>query len=325
MRVRQPTLWLMFFTICFGLGYPTLNRYDTTQVAGTSDSRQYSKLVVDRPAAAEGHWRYRLLVPYLAKPIYRIAVGHVGTWNPVALSLLAVNSAFCASTALMLMAIAQALGFVFQTGLMAALCYLLNFEVANFQLAGLVDSAEAFLMACLMLLLLQKWWNVLPVLGLAGGLAKETFVPVALLFACGWVWREKRKPWLQIGAMAVAGISVIVAIRSAIEGRLITPLQIADSERIGAGLVESVRAASRPLTSWVTWITFVWIVPFALRGIRILPKQAIYATAFGVIGAFALTVWNDAGGNGSRPLFDVAAPCACLAFAIGVTKVNGKD
>ena len=53
MRLHRIILWLMFFAICFGLGYPTLNRYDTSQIRGTSDSLQYFRLVVEGPSAVQ--------------------------------------------------------------------------------------------------------------------------------------------------------------------------------------------------------------------------------------------------------------------------------
>jgi hypothetical protein len=314
--LRQAALWLMFFLICFGLGYPTLNRYDPSRIG---DSRHYFQMVTDGPSASTGHWRYRVLVPFLAKPIARTVESHLGTWNSVSFSLLVVNSAFCASTALVLTLIAQACGVPSAAGLIAALAYLLNFNVANSHLAGLVDSAEAFPMACLFLLLQRRWWKLLPLLGPLGALGKETFVPLALLFACGWVWREARKPLVEIGLMAASGLLTVMLIHSLVEGRLVTPLEIAGLERRVHTVSGLVRAALAPLTSWVVWITFVWMLPFAASGVRRLPREALLATVLGLAGAFALVVWNEAGSNASRPLFDVAGPYLCLAFALGIT------
>ncbi len=322
MRFIQVTLWPMFFIICFGLGYAGLNRFDPPHASGLSDSAQYFRLVVDGPDAAEGHWRYRVLVPYLAKPIYHAAVGHLGTWNPVSFSLLVVDSAFCASSAMVLIWIAQEFGFSWAAGLIAAFCYLLNFEIANFQLAGMVDAGEAFLMVCLALVLQRRAWNVLPVLGVLGALAKETFVPIAFLFACGWVYREKRAPWLQIAGMAVAGIATVMIVHSIVDGHQVTPLQITSDERAAYGLTDMVRNSFHILGSWVTWITFLWMAPLAARGMARLPRQAIYASALGLAAALALAVWNDSGPNGARPLFDIAGPCLCLAFAKGATDLS---
>jgi hypothetical protein len=315
----------MFFMICFGLGYPSLNRFDPTQVPGLSDSVQYFRLVVDGPEAAEGHWRYRVLVPYLAKPIYHAAVGRLGSWNPVSFSLLVVDSAFCASSSAVLIWVSQGLGLSWATGLIAAFCYLLNFQVANFQLAGTVDAGEAFLFICLLLALQRRSWNALLVLGVLGAMAKETFVPVAVLFACGWVYREKRAPWLQIGGMAVTGITTVVLIRSIVEGHLVTPLQIAGGERAVYGSTDILRNAFHALQSWSMWISFLWLVPLAIRGMARLPREAVSASVLGLAAAFALVVWNDAGQNGARPLFNIAGPCLCLAFASGVTEVSATE
>src|SRR5690242_14644763 len=94
-------LWLMFVFICFGLGYPTLNRYDPTHTGGIIDSGHYFQLVISGPRAVDGQYRYRILVPYLAKPVFLAVVNRLGTWNPVSFALLVVNSAFCATSALM--------------------------------------------------------------------------------------------------------------------------------------------------------------------------------------------------------------------------------
>src|SRR2546428_4465600 len=81
-------LWFLFFLICFGLGYPTLNRYDPRSAPGTGDSGVYYRLVTEKPQESMGFRGYRLLVPSVAKPFYHLAAGRVGTWDPVFFSLL---------------------------------------------------------------------------------------------------------------------------------------------------------------------------------------------------------------------------------------------
>ena len=320
MRANRAALWPVFFVICFGLGYATLNRYDPSLLEGTSDARQYFKVVVDGPRAADEHWRSRVLVPFLAKPIYRLAAGRVGSWNPVALALLVVNAACCATAAWLLMLLAEGFGLPFSTGLVAALAWLLNFVVTNFLLAGMVDSADAMLMTAVLLALQRESWISLPILGAIGGLAKETFVPLAVLVACGWTWNAPRKRWLFVAAMGVAGIAVVMIVRSTIAGALVTPFQIAIDERQVQGLSDIPRAVAEFAGSGLMWITFLWLAPHALLGRSRLPAHAWRATALGVMGALALIVWHNAGGNAARPLFDVAGPMLCLAFAIGTTE-----
>src|ERR1035441_4341313 len=96
----------MFFFICMRLGYPTLNRYDPRSIPGLYDTRAYSALVTGAKLQQDqigfGH---RILVPYLAKPVYWLVNGHLKTWNPVFLALLVVNSFFIAATAFVLVAI----------------------------------------------------------------------------------------------------------------------------------------------------------------------------------------------------------------------------
>src|SRR4051812_36181065 len=80
-------LWLILFLICLGLGYPTLSRYDPRTTGGTSDSRHYYDLVTRGPGAVDSHVRFRVLVPLLARPLYRMAKGRLGSWEPVFLGL----------------------------------------------------------------------------------------------------------------------------------------------------------------------------------------------------------------------------------------------
>ncbi len=320
---RNATLWLMFYLICFGLGYPTLNRYNPAETKGVRDSHEYFQLVVGGPSAAAGHWRYRIFVPYLARPVYLLARGHVGTWNPIAFSMLLVNSVFCASTALLLLHIAQFLGLPLVSGLLAAFAYLANFVVANLQLAGLVDSAECFLMMAVFLVCLQRRWNLLPLLGILGALAKETWCPLALLFVAGWLWHKGSRPWFWTGAMAVAATVVLILLHSSIDGHLVTPLQIAAGERNIHSFSDLLISTRTIFADWTVWITFLWMLPFAAAGKDLLPAQARLGTLLAVGGALALSIWNWAGGvNAIRPIFNVAAPYLCLAFATAVTRLS---
>ncbi len=317
-------LWLMFFLICFGLGYATLNRYNPAETHGVQDSRQYFRLVTDGPAAAEGHWRYRVLVPYLAKPVYFAARGHVGSWNPVSFSMLVMNSAFCAGSALLLIVIARRLGLEFPTALIAALAYVADFVVTNLQLAGLVDSSECFLLLALFLVCLERRWYLLPAIGLLGSLAKETFVPLAFVFLAGWLVGDDRRPWGWLGAMAAAAFAAVMALHSAVDGHLVTPLQIAASERNIHDFHDTYLSIRSIFADWTVWITFLWMIPFILAGSDAVPSRARLATLAGAVTALVLSIWNWSGGNAVRPVFDVAAAYLCLAFAVGASRTVFK-
>ena len=101
--LNRAVLWTLFFLIGVGLGYPTLNRYDPRSAPGVTDSGGYYSIVLGGTDA--GDESHRVLVPYLAKPIYWLANNHLHTWNPVFFALLVVNSFFIATGAILLLVI----------------------------------------------------------------------------------------------------------------------------------------------------------------------------------------------------------------------------
>src|SRR6266481_2851820 len=100
-------VWMTLVLICFGLGYPTLNRYDPRQIL--PDAATYGKLAQESPSAIDGPFRFRVLVPYLAHSIAVLASGHIGTWDPLLFGFLAVNSIFAATTAYLVSVIGESL------------------------------------------------------------------------------------------------------------------------------------------------------------------------------------------------------------------------
>src|ERR1017187_8552474 len=134
---QKATLWSLFFVICMGLGYPTLNRYDPRSVPGLYDTRAYYALVTgDQLQEDQTDLSHRVLVPYLAKPIYWLVNGRLKTWNPVFFALLAVNSFFIATTAFLLVGISHRVAGDYAVALVAGFIYLADFCVANFNLSG---------------------------------------------------------------------------------------------------------------------------------------------------------------------------------------------
>src|SRR5579863_1016596 len=99
-RLSKLVLWPAFFLICFGLGYPTLNRYDPRQLL--PDAATYATLAQAGPANIASPFRFRVLVPFLARSVAELAKGRIGTWDPMLFGFLVVNSAFAASTAFLI-------------------------------------------------------------------------------------------------------------------------------------------------------------------------------------------------------------------------------
>jgi hypothetical protein len=54
---------------------------------------------------------------------------------------------------------------------------------------------------------------------------------------------------------------------------------------------------AQALGSWTTWITVLWLVPFAPLGVKRLPRAAVSGTLVGVAGTMATAIWVNAGQN----------------------------
>ena len=331
-RALLPAWFLLLFAVCFGLGYPTLARYDPRSVAGLSDTVQYFRIVEQSPAAAAGHFKYRVLVPYLAKPIYLLAQGRLGSWNATAFALLIVNSIFCAGTALLVSVLAYSLSRNASLGTLVAFAYLLNFTVSNFQLGGLVDSADAFWFALLTCALLSRQWALLPLIGLLAGLTKETFTPLGFTFAAVWVLasQPREKAAQKIGAviaMGAVGLLTVLAVRSAIDHRWALPWNIVAEEHAGG----FVRNLLHGLTEWNLWLTMI-LLPFVFLAAKRIPMEWRRAALCAAITTVVLSAWNDAGreasrpfasaGNVGRPLFSIIGPLLAVSFALALDSMQ---
>ncbi|MFZ0733754.1 MAG: hypothetical protein WAM79_15630, partial [Candidatus Sulfotelmatobacter sp.] len=89
-RRRLVILYVVFFLIAAGLGYPALNRYDPRLVPGLSDVQSYAAMVTGTAVPGPDHMKFRVLIPWMARPLYRVAEGRVGTWDPVMFGLVAI-------------------------------------------------------------------------------------------------------------------------------------------------------------------------------------------------------------------------------------------
>jgi hypothetical protein len=107
-RSRPPAkLVATFVLICFGLGYPTLKRYDPGHLL--PDAATYLKLAQDGPRDIVSPFRFRVLIPILGRSIGSLVRGHTGTWDPLLFGFLAVNSIFAASTAFLISVVGESL------------------------------------------------------------------------------------------------------------------------------------------------------------------------------------------------------------------------
>jgi hypothetical protein len=317
------TLWSFFFAVCIGLGYPTLNRYDPG--VRSPDASEYSKMVRSDKGVAT-HFRHRVLIPYLARPIFRAATGRVGSWNPAYFALLLVNSWFVSGTAFLLfMVVSRIIGSP-TIGLLSSGIYLLNFAVPNLLLAGLVDSGEAFSLMALVWALSTEWLFLLPLAAVLGSLAKETFLPFSLIFAATWmVMNSQQKPlrkqlmWLV--ATGLAGVASLTAVLTVTNGYLLFPWTYAGMLRSSLASPATVAAALKDLNFWYV---FAWLLPLGLWRLKHLPREWVMASFITALVAMGFTAYHndarDAGPAAARPIFSIAGPL--LSFSVALLIVD---
>jgi hypothetical protein len=328
---RAGLLWLLFVLICLGLGYPALNRYDPTKLEGTSDVGEYRDIVMghDPQRASEGTGPYarlarwenynRVLVPYVAKPFYWVARGHLRTWDTALFGLLMSNAIFTATTLTLLVHVGCNLGFSVSTALSGATLYLLNFVVAELNLVGLVDSGEGCFVMAIVWSLASGRWFLLPVWGVLGALTKETFAPLSVLFAFGWCLSEMGRGHLRlsrvawIAALGVASLTAVTLAMSTVAGGLVWPWQFAAYMRGGVGFLAGLRGC---ILDHTFWYVFVWLLPLGVLRLRRLPRPWVLASTLAFCGALAMGAYNNALGNTTRALFNVAGPILSLSAAI---------
>jgi hypothetical protein len=325
-RLSRLLVWAIFVLICFGLGYPTLNRYDPRRLL--PDAAKYAKLAQDGPDSVDSPFRFRVLVPYLARFVESIAKGHTGTWDSLLFGFLVVNSIFVATAAFLISVMGEALLGNYSAALLAAALYLLNFAISNAQLAALVDSGEALFLMAVVVSMFYERWMLLPLFGVLGALTKESFVPFSILMVMVWLVvspddAHRRRNAVFVGAMIGAECVTIVAVQSVISGRLVWPWAFASSlnshGNYAANLFHSLADRS-------SWYVLIWLLPVGLVRILEFPRPWLAAAAAASVCALGLNAFHSAVGGGGggigRYVFDSAGPLLCLSAAAWLTRLH---
>ena len=319
-------LFLLFFLICSGLGYATLNRYRPSSVPGLSDSAVYYQLVAGSSPSQLGrpYMRCRVLVPFVARPFYQLAQRFVPSVDPIAFGLLVANAFFCAVSACLLVAIGDSLGLMPAVRILAATLYLLSFAVTNLQLAGLVDSGEAcFMLAIIWSLITQRAW-CLPIFAILGTLAKETFVPLSIVLTITWVVMDRRQNHVSritsIALLSVSAVATLIVLHSVVAGQLVWPWQIAAQAH---GEAAFLPALLRTITDRGFWYVFIWLLPVGLLGLKHVDRRWVAASAATAVVVLLLGAWKDMAGTVARPLFNTVGPMLALSSAIFLNNLFG--
>lgn len=312
--------WFVFFLMAFGLGYPTLNRYDARS-ADPDVSVYYKMTVGERTAPEDIPLSLRILVPGMARPFYRAAEGRLGSWNPAFFGLLVSNSMFAASAALLLLLIGIRFRLDLATGWLSCTILLLNFAVPNLWLSGLVDSSECCLLLAITYCLFLNRWCVLPLLGIVCAMAKQSTLPFGLILAATW-WltlpSEKRRTGqvLSIVGMGLAGTATLVLVYRAVEGRYVPPWTMAGWYNEGS-YFSNIRAL---LVELRFWYPFVWLVPVGIWRIRRLPRPWVAASLTTAAFALFMAALAHLGGTVNRAVFNVIGPMLSTSAALFLTE-----
>jgi uncharacterized membrane protein len=322
-------LWPLFFAICFGLGYPTLRRYDPRLTEGLSDTSKYYAIITGADQSNfKEMFRCRVLVPYVGRPFYWFAQTYLHTWNPGFFGLLMSSALFCATTACLVVSIGNRLLNDLGTALLGATLYLLSFTIPNLQLVGLIDAGEACFMAAVIWSLLTRRWFLLPIWGLLGALAKETFVPFSCVFAFTWWFVEGGQntrrlsglKWTEfkwIATMAVVGLATVMAVHSAVAGNLKWPWNIAGQARAPVNFFVALGSC---LTERSFWYVFGWLIPLGIWRLRYFPKPWLVASIATSILAIMLGAYSNAGGTVGRATFNIIGPLLSLSVALLIAR-----
>ena len=263
--VTEACTWTLFFLISAGLGYPSLNRYDPRKLL--PDASTYAQLATAGPTTVESHLRFRVLVPFFARGVLKISSGHTGTWDPLIFSFLVVNACFVTTTAYLLVKIGTRLLNDRSVALLGATLYLLNFAIANLQLAALVDSAEACLLMAVIASMFYGRWGLLPLWGILGTLAKESFIPFSIVMAVSW-WitsrnRKSRHAVTSITAMVITEAVVMTVMQSAVSGHTVWPWNFALSMNSPTNYGRNL--ARIPLSTEIRGTSLCGFYPWDLR------------------------------------------------------------
>jgi hypothetical protein len=338
---RIALLFCIFFLIASGLGYPVLNRFDPRQTPGLSDVKTYAAMVTGTAGLDSEDMRYRrfrVLVPWLARPFYRLAAGRSSTWDPVMFGLLVAESLFVAGTAVLIVILGNRKLGSPTVGLVGALLYLVNFAVPNLRLVGLVDAGEGFfLLATLWSLSEFELW-ALPVIAVLGALTKESFIPFSIALTSAWwfsTWPDRkdkdkdeanrtRTRFLPDAAWIVTSwalsVAVIIALQWSITGGFVSPLQFGLAVRRDGGHHFAVALHDRNL-----WYIFLWLLPTALPNLKRMPRSWLIPVGATCLIALVMDAYFGgpvaAGSAWGRALFSIAGPVLSLSSALFLLRI----
>jgi hypothetical protein len=123
--------------------------------------------------------------------------------------------------------------------------------------------------------------------------------------------RFSRLVW--VCALGVSSLSTVTIAMSAVAGGGVWPWEFAAYMRGNVGLLFGLRGC---ILDHAFWYVFIWLLPLGILRLRRLPRPWVLASGVAFCGALLLGAYNNAGGNTTRALFNVAGPVLSLSTAI---------
>jgi hypothetical protein len=195
----------------------------------------------------------------------------------------------------------------------------LNFETSNLRLSGLIDSAEGCALMALVWSLMSRRISVLPLVAVAGALAKESFVPFCTAMTFVWWFASRRhEQWRAVETAVILSTGIIAlltttAVQSIMASTIIWPWTFAASMHADSGFLSALR---NNVVDKNLLYGFIWLVPLGVVRLRIFPKPWLLASGACSLLAFVVVAYYGAPpGAAARSVFSVTGPLLSLSAA----------
>lgn len=307
-----------------GLGYQTLNRFYAPDLNQLSDTFYYfyivengiSDILPDKAGRST-----RFLMPMLGKMVLKITP-ELGSWNRTAFALLLVGAMFVAGICCQIYYVARRLKLGDSVAISAVFIYLLNFQVTNIFVVGLIDGAFAFFIMLYVILSFERRYLWLPVIAILGTATKEVFLPFicaysSILIAYDY-WKEQK---VEVQAIASGAISAAICLilflyfRQLSMGMLVTPLQHAEGLWPG-----NAPLFINPIGTLIRFsYVFAWLFPLAIFSVGQIDPRLRTPLLLSLIPLLVLGTVAAISGNGyGRISFNVVGPVFAIAASLTI-------
>lgn len=315
-------IFVLSFLMAAGLGYQGLNRFYAPDLNQLSDTYFYFYIVengISETLADKAGRSTRFLMPMLGKLVLEITPA-LGSWDRTAFALLVVGAMFVAGICCQIYYIARRLQLDGAVAIGAVFIYLLNFQITNIFVVGLIDGAFAFFIMLYVIVSFERRYLWLPVVAILGVVTKEVFLP----FVCAYsfilvAYDYWTKRTIEIQAIVSGVISAVICLliflylRELSMGSVVTPLQHAEGLWPG-----NAPLFTNPLGTLMRFsYVFGWLLPLAVFSLGQIDPRLRTPLLLSLIPLLVLGTVAAISGNGyGRISFNVVGPVFAIAASL---------